>query len=410
LQDFWKNNQTDALKLGLLGLGGGAAAGALGSLALDPAERKRPLRSALLGGLLGGSLLGGYGLYNKYGVPGVAPPPGGGGDIPLGSSPRRIRHEQLAAFASRARQAAASLEGQAARAQTASPVVGGNPVANLLGPLQAIGAAIRAKEFGEAFQHADPGLQSLGPDEPLSQRLPWGGAGNMVGGQWQPNWLGRVLDFPHTLTEMGNIGLTPMLSHLGGLGLLDLLGSGARQLFSPRYLRAGLGSAGAAGYLGDKARVAAMTDLLNITGPRFFGRYYLPDIPSWFRPIRWRWGGIPGGVQMPSVREPPSVHYPLGRLVPGSRFPVTGGTIGELEALGRDVIATRAGRPGFFRTMFGGNFAGTPAPRWLVYGSLPFLVHNFYDRQRMADLLLQQAQEQRQNAGAATIRSLLLQH
>jgi hypothetical protein len=61
--------------------------------------------------------------------------------------------------------------------------------------------------------------------------------GSMVNGAWQPNWLGNVLDVPHTL--FGGLGMTPMLSHLGALGLLDIGGSTLRHFFSPRYLRAG---------------------------------------------------------------------------------------------------------------------------------------------------------------------------
>ncbi len=52
----------DPAKLGLLGAGVGAGAGLLGSAAFGTPGRRRPGYGALLGGLMGGAAMGGYGL------------------------------------------------------------------------------------------------------------------------------------------------------------------------------------------------------------------------------------------------------------------------------------------------------------------------------------------------------------
>lgn len=59
--NWWRETSADPAKLGLMGLGAGAGLGALGSLTA-PRGRRRPLYGAMLGGLMGGAALGGYGL------------------------------------------------------------------------------------------------------------------------------------------------------------------------------------------------------------------------------------------------------------------------------------------------------------------------------------------------------------
>jgi hypothetical protein len=88
-------------------------------------------------------------------------------------------------------------------------------------------------------------------------------------------------------------------------------------------------------------------------------------------------------------------------------FDVPASTMRELGGIGRTQLATEAGRPGLLRRLLTGRFAGTPLPRFVAYGALPFYAHNFVARQQAAEALAQQAAAAQQHAGASTTRALL---
>lgn len=76
VKDWWaKNPYQDVIRNGAIGAAGGAALGGLGSLALGPSGRKRPLAGAMMGGLLGGAAGAGYRLWTgDTGSPGFSTP------------------------------------------------------------------------------------------------------------------------------------------------------------------------------------------------------------------------------------------------------------------------------------------------------------------------------------------------
>lgn len=442
---WWQGATKDPAKLALLGLGAGAGVGAVGSMT-RPKGRRRPVSGALLGGLLGGAALGGYGLLRNNMI---------GKDTPqenLNKIDRVVQtkaeDQQIAEKAKSVLDLPSALGADARgtaeaigrgdfpeAARRGGRLIGNADVAgvgeftdlsgrnNDWAPTTFLNAAV-----GKAVDRVGRNLP--GSDNLLSRQgnvdLPGPvplGLGFDAGGAVRPGEAEAVKD----LLRVGSINPAAEAAILAGVGDLGLSYRARSTRFNPEFLRRGLSGKGGIDILTNNLPGAApgtvdtvrkhLTDAANFRDrPRALLKAVTPHRGTWTpaapKDLRTALGGrflgLGGGMDVPAPGAPAGAP-PLARVPAPVLRQVA--EVGRTATLADPAVPARTGVTGFLRSGYGTAAQGRlgdglirKIPRGAVYFGPSTALHWFRTQaDKYTQAQKEHAEAQAQRATAAQV-------
>jgi hypothetical protein len=387
--NWWRDASSDPAKLGLIGAGAGLGLGGIGSMAFGQPGRRRPLNSMLLGGLMGGAALGGYGLMRNWDpTKNTLNETAGQRTKELGAAKEKLQQAQM----------------------TANPMQVGKGVG--LHASDAVQKAVDGDLKGavtsgkDAIQSADVlGLGELVDTSGKNNDLSPVGLLNDstrkglnlversgVLSKGEGNNLADSIKLPQ---------VNPALEGIAGLGMADAaLSARSNSLRRPDYLRKGLGTPDGAATLNrvtDGQGQAATRQLLGTRDHRGVLGSLIgdakPDLKtSLGARLPWRGSGF--------NFTPPA---PAGGGAAPAPMHIGADQLRTIAGKGRAEIIAESGDPrGFLRSGFGsaagGRVGGIGLPRGVVYGAVPATLNWFRTRPQAT----QEAQQGLANAQQAS--------
>lgn len=367
--NWWRDASADPAKLGLIGAGTGLGLGAVGGM-MQPKGRRRPLSGALLGGLMGGAALGGYGLMRQVGANRLAPITNlRQAQIATDQAQRGADTAAMARDPERLGDAITNNAEDAAKKFVAGDIGGGiKDVGKGVGNADVIGAK-QLLDFSDKNKDLSVGnFVNEGVGKATGKLEDWG-ALNKGDGQI----LADGLKLPTS---------NPALQGIGALAVTDAtMAARANSLYNPKFLQTGLTDASGGGVkiLGNAlghadAGTDAAKQLANIRPNRGLGNLVpsqnpTPDLKTALGGrVKGRLTGLGTGFDYT-----PSLDAGAG-ATPGH---VSDKTLRQVAAVGRaGEVAAAGDAKGFLRSGFGtaqgGRLGpGLTMPRGIVYPAVP---------------------------------------